>query len=132
MSVSGLLPGATASFNPRAVTPGSAGAPTVLTIQLAALAASMVDPHRRIPFASFVFAIGLCGVGLRSKRFSQKCRQVLAFGVLACTAFVLTTMTACGGGFAGPPTPQPGSYVVTITGTSGSTQASTRVTVVVR
>jgi hypothetical protein len=130
LSASGLPPGATATFNPPTVTPGSVGAPTVLTIQLAAQAASIVeDPHRRIPFAAFAFAIGLCGVGFRRKRFSRKCKQVLAFAVLAGAAI---TLTACGGGFAGPPTTQPGSYAVTITGTSGSTQASTTVTVVVR
>ena len=41
-------------------------------------------------------------------------------------------LAGCGGGFLGPPTLQPGSYVVTVTGTSGSTQASTTVTVVVQ
>jgi uncharacterized membrane protein len=41
-------------------------------------------------------------------------------------------LVGCGGGFVGPPTTQPGSYVVTITGTSGPTQASTTVTVVVQ
>jgi hypothetical protein len=132
MSASGLPRGATATFSPPTVTPGIAGAPTVLTIQLAALAAGMVDPHREIPFSSLAFAIGLCGFGLRRKRFSRRCKQVLAFGFLAGTTFMLTTMTACGGGFAAPLTTPPGSYVVTITGTSGSAQASTTVTVVVR
>jgi sugar lactone lactonase YvrE len=134
MSASGLPPGATASFNPPTVTPGSAGAPTVLTIQLAALTAGTVDPHgnfpdRHLPFASFALGIGLCGIGFGRKRCPRMLKRVAAFGVLACAA---GTMLGCGGGFIGPPTTQPGSYVVTITGTSGSTQASTTVTVVVQ
>ncbi len=47
LSASGLPPGATATFNPPTVTPGSAGAPTVMTIQLATLAAG-------IPAATFL------------------------------------------------------------------------------
>ena len=41
LSASGLPPGATATFNPPTVMPGSAGATTVMTIQLAAVAASI-------------------------------------------------------------------------------------------
>jgi hypothetical protein len=134
MYASGLPPGATASFNPSTVTPGSAGAPTVLTIQLAPLAAGMLDPHqdfpyRHLPLASFALMMGLFGAGFRRRRCPRMLQRALAFSVLACA---LATLVGCGGGFVGPPTTQPGSYVVTITGTSGSTQASTMVTVVVQ
>jgi sugar lactone lactonase YvrE len=134
LSASGLPPGASATFNPPTVTPGTAGAPTVLTIQLAALAAGMFDPHRnfpyrQLPFAAFALTIGLFGAGCGRKRGSRMLKRALAFAVLAGAA---ATLLGCGGGFLGPPTTQPGSYVVTITGTSGSTQASTTVTVVVQ
>jgi sugar lactone lactonase YvrE len=129
MSATGLPPGATGTFNPATVTPGSAGAPTVLTIQLAALAASTVDPHRTIPFAGFIFAMGVCGIGFKHKRFSRGFNRAISLVVLACAT---SSLIACGGGFFGPPSTQPGSYVVTITGTSGSTHASTTVTVVVQ
>lgn len=128
MSATGLPPGATASFNPPTVTPGTAGAPTVLTIQLATVAA-LIDPHRSLPFASFAFAIGLCSVGFRPKRLVRRFKRAIAVAVLCCAA---STLFACGGGFVGAPTTQPGSYVVTITGTSGSAQVSTTVTVVVQ
>ena len=39
---------------------------------------------------------------------------------------------SCGGGFAGGSKVQPGSYVVTITGTSGLLHVSTNVTVVIK
>ena len=47
LSASGLPPGASATFTPPAVTPGSTGAPAVLTIQLATLTAS--NSGRDIP-----------------------------------------------------------------------------------
>jgi hypothetical protein len=134
MSASGLPPGSVATFNPPIVTPGSAGAPTVMTIQLAAMAAGMFDPHRtplrrRFPLASLVFTAGLCFAGFQGTRLSTKGKRLAALIVVVSSIFM---GTGCGGGFAGPPTTQPGSYVVTITGSSGSLQASTTVTVVVR
>jgi len=127
MSASGLPPGATATFNPPTVTPGSAGAPTIMTIQLAALTANSVHSHRNL--ASLIFALGLCGMGFGGKRFRRKSKRGVALLVLA---FAASSSLACGGGFLGPPTTQAGSYVVTITGTSGAAQVSTTVTVVVQ
>jgi sugar lactone lactonase YvrE len=134
MTATGLPPGATASFNPPTVTPGSAGAPTELTIQLAPLAAGMAEPprnspYRQLPFAAFALTIGLCGLRSRRKRAPRMLKRALASGILACA---VSTLIGCGGGFLGPSTTQPGSYVVTITGTSGSTHASAMVTVVVQ
>jgi hypothetical protein len=45
---------------------------------------------------------------------------------------IIEVPVGCGGGFLGPVSTQPGNYVVTITGTSGSAHASTTVTVVVQ
>ncbi|MFZ0318985.1 MAG: Ig-like domain repeat protein [Candidatus Sulfotelmatobacter sp.] len=127
MSATGLPPGATATFNPPTVTPGSAGAPTVMTIQLATLTASVAGPHRNL--ASLIFVLGLCGMGFGGKLFSRKAKRGLALLVLAVAA---SSSIACGGGFVGPSNTQPGSYVVTITGTSGAAHVSTTVTVVVQ
>jgi sugar lactone lactonase YvrE len=134
MSASGLPPGATATFDPPTVTPGITGAPTVLTIQLAPAAAGMFDPHRDFPYRNLpvvplAATMGLFAAGFSRKRHPRMLKRAAAFAVLACFA---ATLIGCGGGFAGPPSTQPGSYVVTITGTSGSTQASTTVTVVVQ
>jgi sugar lactone lactonase YvrE len=133
MSASGLPPGATATFNPLTVTPGSAGAPTVMTIQLAPLAAGVLpevdSPYRRWPLPSFALAILLCSIGLRGKRFSARARRALVLAPLAVSLFALF---GCGGGWLGPSTTPPGDFVVTITGTSGTLTASTTVTVVVQ
>jgi sugar lactone lactonase YvrE len=127
MSASGLPPGATATFNPPTVTPGSAGAPTVMTIQLASLTARAAHPPRNL--ASLIFVLGLCGMGFGGKLFSRKSKRGLVLLVLA---FAASSSIACGGGFIGPSNTQPGSYVVTITGTSGTAHVSTTVTVVVQ
>jgi hypothetical protein len=135
LSASGLPPGATATFNPPAVTPGSTGAPTVMTINLAPAAAAGLRPgsgpvpYRKWPLGGFVLTITLCGVGLSRRGFSARGKRILAGLVLA---GAIWTLLGCGGGFLGPPTTQPGSFVVTITGTSGSLSASTTVTVVVQ
>jgi hypothetical protein len=133
MSVSGLPAGATATFNPSSVTPTSAGALTVLTIQLTSVAAQIVNPFRAIPFASLMLAIGLCGMGFNRKQYLRKfkrtkCRRALLFPMLACMAYALI---GCGSGSLVTKTIPPGSFVVTITGTSGSTHASTTATIVV-
>jgi hypothetical protein len=129
MSASGLPRGATATFNPSVVTPGSAGALTVLTIQLAAVAAGTAGPLRMVLFTSFILAIGLCSMNLNRKRFFGNFKRALAFPVLACVAY---TLVGCGSASLVTTTIPPNSFVLTITGTSGSTHASTTVTVVVQ
>jgi streptogramin lyase len=134
LSASGLPPGGTATFDPPTVVPGGAGAPTIMTLQLASLTAGMFtpagkSPHQRLPLASLVLALGLCGAGFRGKRVAARGKRLAALAIILCA---VGTSIGCGGGFLGPPTTHPGSYVVTITGTSGALTASTTVTVVVR
>jgi hypothetical protein len=74
-------------------------------------------------------ALALCGLGLRRKRVPVTLRRTL---LLAPLALSLLALFGCGGGWRGPSTTPPGSFVVTITGTSGTLTASTAVTVVVQ
>ena len=138
LSATGLPPGATFTFTPPTVTPGTDGSPTVLTVQLATLiastpAGSTPANHRGLPLAGFSLAFGIFGVAIGRKRIPKRLvpkRLVLA---LALTGLGVTVslLAGCGGGFANTPVTPPGSYVVTVTGTSGSFQASTTVTLVV-
>jgi hypothetical protein len=134
LSVAGLPPGASGSFYPASVTPGIAGAQTVLTIRLATLNLYAFGrkpsfPNKYLPLASLAVAMSLCGVGFGGKRGSGSCRRFLRFTALACSTFALAS---CGGGFTGPPTTLPAGYSVTIAGASGSLNASATVMVVVQ
>jgi hypothetical protein len=132
LSASGLPPGATATFNPPTVMPGSAGATTVMTIQLAAVAASIhardiPANHRGLPVGPFSLGFILFGAVLGRKRIPRTLVLPLALAVLGVTASMLT---GCGGSAGTPATPAQ-NYTVTVTGTSGSFQTSTTVTLVV-
>jgi hypothetical protein len=145
LSATGLPPGATATFNPPTVTPGSAGAPSVLTIQLPTITASIFDRDipasgKRLPALPFslVFVVFLAvfgavsGAALGRKRIPRTLVLALALSVLGVATLLVTS---CGGGFANTPsTPSTpaGNYKVTVTGTSGSFHASTTVTLAVQ
>ncbi len=142
LSATGLPPGATATFNPPTVTPGAAGAPTVLTIQLAPLAASApgrgIPANRKgLPLLPFSLGVGVFGVmfsvvsGRRRipKRIPKTRMLAAALAVLGAASLFAT---GCGGGFANTPATSAGNYIVTVTGTSGSFQASTTVTLAVQ
>jgi sugar lactone lactonase YvrE len=139
LSASGLPPGATVTFNPPTVTPGSAGAPTVMTIQLATLAAAIPArdipanrfpaKHGGLPLAPSSLGFVLFGAVLGRRRIPKGLALVLG---LACLGVATLLLTGCGGGFANTPSTPAGNYTVTVTGTSGSFQASTTVTLVVQ
>jgi sugar lactone lactonase YvrE len=134
LSASGLPPGATATFNPPTVTPGSAGAPSVLTIQLAAMTASVpagdLPPNRgRLPLTPVSLGFVVFGAMLGRKRIPRGLVLVLT---LAGAGIATSLLTGCGGGFANTPPTQAGNYTVTVTGTSGAFQASTTVTLAVQ
>jgi sugar lactone lactonase YvrE len=125
LSASGLPTGATASFAPNPVTPGSAGAPSTLTIQTAALTASNIGSSW--PLA--VPALSLIGLffvpGKRRRRWLMM--GVLLLGSLG----ALTALSGCGGGFwLSTSTP----YTITVNGAnaSGAIVSSTTVQLTVQ
>jgi hypothetical protein len=134
MSSTGLPSGATGSFIPPMVVPGSSGAPTLLTVQMPVATSRSVDPRNLV--GAMTLAVGLCGMGFTRKHFSGSFKRVFRIVFLGCVG---STLIGCAaqGYLTEPSTPStpPASgvtYVVTITGTSGSTQASTTVTLVVQ
>jgi hypothetical protein len=139
LSTFGLPPGATATFNPPTVTPGSAGAQTVMTIQLAAQAANLpgghIPPtHHGLPGAPFTLGFFLFGAVLGCKRLAKNRALALLIAGLGVTAGLLTGCGSSAGGANTTQTTSSGSYVlaITVTGTSGALQASTTVTLEVQ
>ena len=131
LSATGLPAGATATFSPASVTPGASGAPTVLTIQL--FVPTSVSPSAVTPLKIPIVPLGtaaLCCVciGFLGSRRKIVRRSLALGGVLAVAAFLVS----CNGGFAGKPGTLPGSYTVTVTGTSGSLHFSTTITLTVQ
>ena len=127
MSATGLPPGATVSFSPSTVVPGSAGATTSMTVHTAALNAK-VNNTSSFPYPSATIALGLCFVVIRRKHLK---RSGYALVLLLMLAASLLSTTACNGGFQGKVQPSQ-TYVITITGTSGSLHPSTTVTLIVQ
>jgi hypothetical protein len=129
LSASGLPTGATATFAPASVTPGSAGATSQLTIQTAAAASA--EPAKASPWPLAAPALGLIGLffvpGKRRRRW-------ITLGVLLITSLgAITALSGCGGGFGlGNVTPPPSSYTITVTGTSGSSVQTTTVQLTVQ
>ena len=125
LAASGLPTGATATFAPSSVTPGSAAASSTLTIQTAATTATARNLTWPLA-APALAALGLLFLpGKRRRRWITLC--LLLFGSLG----ALTALSGCGGGFA-IPAPANVNYNVTITATSGSESQTTTVVLTVQ
>jgi len=129
-AASGLPTGATASFSPASVTPGSSPATSTLTIQTAPATASAAGSSW--PLAAPVLAF----VGLLFLPGKRRRRWITA-AVLVCVSLTaFTALTGCGGGFAlnqqSKSQSQSQTYTVTVTATSGSVQQSTTVQLTVQ
>lgn len=131
LSASGLPAGASASFAPAAVTPGSASAPSVMSVQtstgLARLAAPGPPRQKPAPLSALLAGIPLLGLAaVRRLRRSSQRWLLLGLAVLAVLSSV--AISGCTGGYYGP---APQTYSITVTGTSGSLQKTTTVSLIV-
>jgi hypothetical protein len=126
-TASGLPTGATASFSPASVTPGSTSANSTLTIQTSAIAKAEPAKNLRWPLAAPVLA--LMGIFCLPGKRRRWITMAVLLGASLCA---FTALTGCGGGFGLANVVAPTSYSVTVTGTSGSTQQSTTVQLTVQ
>jgi hypothetical protein len=130
-SASGLPAGATASFNPATVTPGSTTATTEMTIQLATATAGLRTPERwpAAPgYAVALFAPAYLGASARRRRRRSR---LLALLWLCALGAAVAGISGCDGGFRLPGASNH-TYTVTVTATSGSEVHTTTVSLTVQ
>jgi len=134
LSATGLPAGATVLFAPAAVTPGSAGASSVMSIQTTTgLARLATPPQRARPGPLLALLAGLPLLGLargrhRLRRYSQRSMLLGLAALAVLSALAIAGCTGSGGYFG----PNPQAYTITVTGTSGSLVESTTVSLTVR
>lgn len=128
LGASGLPTGATATFAPAEVTPGGESATSVMTVQTSSSIARAAPPSagwRWMPGATMALCIPLLW-------WRRRARARLWSAGLVCALLWtgLSTLGGCGGGYYAVPPAQ--TYTITVTGSSGSVQHSTTVTLTVQ
>ena len=132
LTAAGLPPGATVTFTPAVVTPGASGATSIMVVQTSAVklaGLNSLSPSRGLSMLELaITAMLTCLLCMRRMpRLPRTGRLLMLLGALA-----LLTLGAsgCGGGF-----PQPSgnnTFVITVTGTNGTDQHATNVTLTVQ
>lgn len=136
---SGAPPGAQCSLSPSSVAPSNTSTLTITTT--VATATLRMAPARGFPLYSSWWLVvpGIAVGGFGCTAFSRK-RRVMMFLLALCVLALLALQLSCGGGGTSSPPPPPppgggtppGTYSITVTGSSGSTQTSVPVTLVVQ
>jgi len=136
LSCTGLPTGWNCSFSPVSLTIGSTPVNSALTIAASSGTAINMAPSRQpVPLsATWLLSLGIAGLafmGIPRGRHSARALAICALIGLGMVA------TSCAGVSSGPkatpaPTPTAATYAVTITGSSGSSQFSTTVNVIVQ
>ncbi len=127
-SASGLPTGATASFNPASLTPGSTANTVVMTVQTAPLsaAAQAASPWSTKSPLLLGLLLPLFGIGRARRAFKRRTLFLMAwlsFGIAI-------AIGGCGGeGFFNQP---PHTYAITVKATSGALQHTTTVNLTVQ
>jgi len=121
-SVTGLPPGATASFSPATIAANSGATNVTLTIQTAAATAS--NQRSGSPYALAVLLLPLAGMS-RIRRFSGRWQRLVCLLLIAFASCAGTLMlSGCGSSPNGFLAQGPKDYTVTVTASSGSLQRS--------
>ncbi len=130
-TASGLPSGATVTFTPPSVTPGTAGASSAMTVLTPVQHAAGGNAPSLWPFTTPVFAAALLLFPGKRFRRGKKGWGVLANFVCILSLLGLAVSTiGCGAGFALPSSAT--TYTITVTGTGGSDTHSTTVTLTVQ
>ena len=133
LSATGLPPGATVSFLPAAVTPGSGGASSVMTIQTTTGLARLARPgpwrQSPVPLLALLVGVPLLGLAGSFRRARKASGRWIIVALVVLTLLPVLALSGCGGGYFGP---APKTYSITVTGTSGSLTESTTISLTVQ
>lgn len=128
LSATGLPGGATASFTPAQVVPGTGMVSSTMSVQTSTQVALLAPLTRgsRWPVIPSGFALACCGAwaGFRRKHRERLARYFALVLLLVAMGAATFGLMGCGAGFAQF---QPKTYTITVTGTSGESSASTTV-----
>jgi len=136
-SVTGLPPGATATFSPTTISATAGPQIVTLTVQTQAVIASnngeplsRPSRDRQLPLLAFLLLPGMLGLGSRRLREQIGKRMLL---LVLCTASLISVAGLAGcGSNAGFLTERSSAYTLTITATAGTVQHSQTVTLAVQ
>jgi hypothetical protein len=127
------------SISPNAVTPNGSTATAILTVTTTASVAQLVplrSSHERILYAFWMplQGIGLLGMILVGSGARSRKLRVFFLSLLICTALMFVVGCAGGTGIKTPPQvgTTPGTYTISVTGTSGGLQHSIPVRLIVQ
>jgi Glycosyl hydrolase family 71 len=134
LSCASLPSNLTCSFSPATIAPGSGTAISTLTISNSTTTAQNTHPQPGMPiYAIWFFSFGMFGFAFLADARAR--RRMLA--VLLVSAFMGSTMlmSSCGGGSSGASTRSSASantFTISVQGSSGASQISTSVVVIVQ
>lgn len=129
LAVSGLPPGATASFSPATLPAGTGATPVTLTVQIPANLAEQGNKRTLGGVGSLTLAL-LIMPFLRDRK-----SRLASLGLILCSGLVGFLLLGCGGSndsSSNPPKPAAQTYTLTVTGTAGADVQSTTLTLIVQ
>jgi hypothetical protein len=127
LSLSGLPAGATYTFSPGSVTPGSSTITTTITITIPPASSQSQPPAIFRDTGPVLLAILMPAAAFCRRR--RKLRSILLALIAFCALGALAGLSSCSSsGFFNQP---PQTYTITVTGSSGAAQHSTTLTVTV-